>query len=67
LGGSLASLPARLAEASREAGSFAAWSKRRLPCLAGQLPRRQLRHDKFIDHLIEACHEHCDTKPPDAA
>lgn len=67
LGGSLASLPARLAEASREAGSFAAWSKRRRPRLVGQLPRRQLRHDKFIDHLIQACHEHCDTKPPDAA
>ena len=67
LGGSLASLPARLAEASREAGSYAAWSKRRRPCLVGQLPRRVLRHDKFIDHLIQACHEHCDTKPPDAA
>jgi len=26
-----------------------------------------LRHDKFIDHLIQACHEHCNTKPPDAA
>jgi hypothetical protein len=67
LGGSLASLPARLAEASREAGSYAAWSKRRRPCLVGQLPRRLLRHDKFIDHLIQACHEHCNTKPPDAA
>lgn len=67
LGGSLRSLPARLAEASREAGSFAAWNKCRRPCLVGQLSRRLLRHDKFIDHLIQACHEHCNTKPPDAA
>ncbi len=59
LGGSLRSLPARLAEASREAGSFAAWSERRRPCLVGQLPRRLLRHDNFIDHLIQVCHEHC--------
>ena len=67
LGGSLQSLPARLAEASREAGSYAAWSERCHPSLVGQLPRRLLRHDKFIDHLIQACHEHCNPKPPDAA
>jgi hypothetical protein len=60
LGGSPQSLPARLAEASREAGSFAAWSERRRPCLVGQLPRRVLRHETFIDDLIQACHEHCD-------
>jgi hypothetical protein len=63
LGGSLQSLPARLAEASREAGSFAAWSERRRPCLVGQLPRRLLRHDKFIDHLIQACHETATQSP----
>jgi hypothetical protein len=67
LGGNMQSLPARLAEASREAGSFAAWSERRRPCLMGQLSRRLLRHDKFIDHLIQACHEHCNAEPPDAA
>ncbi len=62
LGGSLQSLPARLAEASREAGSFAAWSERCRPCLVGQLPRRLLRHDKFIHQLIQVCHEHCNPK-----
>ncbi len=67
LGGSLQLLPARLAEASHEAGSFAAWSERHRPCLVGQLPRRLLRHDKFIDHLIQVCHEQCNQKPPPAA
>jgi hypothetical protein len=57
LGGSLQSLPTRLAEASREAGSFAAWSKRCRPCLVGQLPRRLFRDDEFIDRLIKTCHK----------
>ena len=43
LDGSLASLPAKLAEVSREAGSFDAWRRRRRPCLPGELPRRLLR------------------------
>lgn len=67
LGGSLQSLSARLAEASREAGSFTEWSERRRPCLVGQLPRRLLRHDQFIDDLIQVCHEQCNPNPPNAA
>jgi tetratricopeptide (TPR) repeat protein len=67
LGGNLQSLPGRLADASREAGSFAAWNASRRPCPVGQLPRRLLRNDNFIDHLIQACHEHCDAEPEDAA
>ena len=67
LGGSLESLPARLAEASRDAGSFAAWNRGHRPCLVGQLPRRLLRRDDFIDDLIKACHRHCRTAPPDVA
>jgi hypothetical protein len=55
LGGSLESLPAKLAEVSREAGSFDAWRRRRRPRLLGQLPRRLLRDDDFVDHLLDAC------------
>jgi hypothetical protein len=55
LGGSLESLPDKLAEAAREAGSFDAWRRRRRPRLLGELPRRLLREDNFVDHLIETC------------
>lgn len=67
LGGSLESLAARLAEASRDAGSFAAWSRGHRPCLVGQLPRRLLRRDGFIDHLVNACYRQCGTAPPNVA
>ena len=62
LGGSLESLPAKLAEASREAGSFDAWRRRRRPRLLGELPRRLLREDDFVDHLLDACLHYC--QPP---
>jgi hypothetical protein len=55
LGGSLETLPAKLAEASRAAGSFDAWRRRRRPRLLGELPRRLLRQDDFVDHLLDAC------------
>jgi hypothetical protein len=67
LGGSLQSLPARLAEASRDAGSYHAWTGRRHPRLVGHLARRLLRQDNFIDDLIEACHRHCQTTPQNDA
>ncbi len=67
LGGSLQSLAARLAKASQDAGSFAAWSGRRHPRPVGHLSRRLLRQDDFIDHLIEACHRHCKTTPQHVA
>ena len=60
LGGSLESLPAKLAEASRDAGSFDAWRRRRRPRLLGQLPRRLLREDDFVDHLLDACFQSCE-------
>lgn len=63
LGGSLDELPSRLAEASRQAGSFSAWQRRRRPGLLGQLPRRLIRDDAFIDHLILASESHCQTSP----
>jgi hypothetical protein len=66
LGGSLESLPSKLAEASRQAGSFDAWRRRRSR-LPGQLPRRLLREDAFINHLIEACHHHCQSSAKNAA
>ena len=59
LDGSLESLPAKLAEASREAGSFDAWRRRRRPRLPGELPRRLLRQDDFVDHLLDACVHSC--------
>jgi hypothetical protein len=58
-GGSLDSLPAKLAEASREAGSFDAWRRRRRPRLVGELPRRLLRQDDFIEHLLDTCLHYC--------
>jgi hypothetical protein len=58
-GGSLEALPAKLAAASREAGSFEAWRRRRHPRLIGQLPRRELRQEAFLDELIDTCdHEY---------
>lgn len=62
LGGSLESLPAKLAEASRDAGSFDAWRRRRRPRLLGELPRRLLRADDFVDHLLDASLPCC--QPP---
>ncbi len=67
LGGSLASLPAKLAEVSREAGSFEAWRRRRRPCLPGELPRRLLRADDFVDHLLDTCVRSCQATAPRAA
>ena len=67
LGGSLESLPAKLAEASRDAGSFDAWRRQRCPRLLGELPRRLLREEDFIDHLIEACVHNCQSSAPRAA
>ena len=52
LGGSLEPLPEKLAEASRDAGSLDAWRRRRRPRLLGELPRRVLRADAFLDDLV---------------
>ena len=67
LGGSLESLPAKLAEASREAGSFDAWRRQRRPRLLGELPRRLLREEDFIDHLLEVCVRYCQSPATRAA
>jgi len=61
LDGSLDTLPSRLAEAGRQAGSFSAWQRRRRPELLGQIPRRLIRDDAFIDQLIVASESHCQT------
>ena len=53
LGGSLESLPAKMAEASRDAGSLDAWRSRSRPHLLGELPRRLLRTDRFLDDLLD--------------
>jgi hypothetical protein len=67
LGGSLDALPAKLAEASREAGCFDAWRRRRRPRLLGELPRRLLRADDFVDHLLDACIHYCQNPGKPAA
>lgn len=59
LGGNLESLPSKLAQASRQAGSFDAWRRQHHPRLVGQLSRRILRNDDFIDDLIQASLHHC--------
>ena len=67
LGGSLESLPAKLAEASRDAGSFDQWRRRRRPRLLGELPRRILREDNFVEQLIEVCIRSCQASANRAA
>ena len=67
LGGSLESLPAKLADASREAGPFDVWRRRRRPRLLGELPRRLLREDNFVDHLLAACLHSCQPRDQRAA
>jgi hypothetical protein len=59
LDGNLDKLPSKLAEASRQAGSFSAWQRRRRASLIGQISRHLIRHDDFIDNLINACDDHC--------
>lgn len=61
LGGNLDELPSRFAEASRQAGSFSAWRRRSSAHLIGQVSRSLIRHDDFLDDLIDACDEHCQT------
>jgi hypothetical protein len=67
LDGSLETLSSKLAQASHQAGSFSAWQRRRGPRLLGQLPRRILRDDDFINHLIDACEHQCLTADNAAA
>jgi hypothetical protein len=67
LGGSLDALPMKFAQVSRDAGSFSNWQRRRRPQLTGQIPRRLLRQDDFIDHLIMACEEYCHNRDNVAA
>jgi hypothetical protein len=58
LGGHLEALASKLAAASREAGSSDACRRGRRPRLIGQLPRRLLRQDGFLEELIDTCHHH---------
>jgi len=59
LNGSLEALPSKLAEASHGAGPFYEWKRRRCAQLPGQLSRRLLHDEKFIQNLIEACESCC--------
>jgi len=64
LDGCLESLAAKLAQASRDAGSFDAWRRRRRPRLLGEPPRRLLREADFVDHLLDTCIHYCQSPPP---
>ena len=55
------------AEASREAGSFDAWRRQRRPRLLGELPRRLLREEDFIHHLLDTCIHYCHSPATRAA
>ena len=59
LDGSIDTLPAKIAQASHHAGSFSQWQRRRGAQITGQIPRRLLRQDGFIDALITACGKYC--------
>jgi hypothetical protein len=67
LDASLDNLPSKLADASRDAGAFSAWRQRRCPPLLGRPSRRLIRDDDFIDDVIEACQNHCQTTDKTAA
>jgi len=59
LGGALAALPSKLAEASHQAGPFFVWQRRGRPQLFGKPPRRLLKDAAFLHSLIDACQNHC--------
>jgi hypothetical protein len=68
LDGRLESLPGKLARASREAGSFDAWRRRRRrPRLIGELPRRLLRDDDFLEQFLDTCIHYCQATSRQAA
>ena len=67
LGGRFEALPSKLADASHEPGCFSAWQRRRRPQLLGELPRRLLHDEDFIDNLIAVCEHHCQASDNAAA
>jgi len=67
LDGSLDHLVEKFSEASASAGSFSSWQASRHRRQAGELPRRLLRQDSFIDTLVAVCHDHCQTTHQKAA
>ena len=67
LGGSLASLASKLAEASVGGESFTSWRERRGSRLLGQPRRRQLRADDFLTDLVRVSADQCQSKEADAA
>jgi hypothetical protein len=67
LGGSLETLPAKLAEASRETGPVYKWREVRDPQLLGRPPHSCLHDDRFIENLVAACETHCQHRDRAAA
>jgi len=67
LGGSLESLPSKLAGVCPKAGCFANWQRRRRPRLMGQPPHCLLHDDDFIGNLVLACESYCQTPESEAA
>lgn len=58
LDGSVDHLARKFSEVSRSV-SFSSWRAEQHRGLPGELPRRLLRQDGFIDHLVAACQEYC--------
>jgi len=67
LDGSLEKLPAKLGEASREAGPFYKWKELKNPQLRGRPPQSCLHDDQFIENLVAACDTHCQHRDRAAA
>jgi len=57
--GSLDRLPDKLAEAGQTAGLFSHWHRQLQPLHLGRLPRRLLRQENFIDHLVGTYDDQC--------
>ena len=67
LGGSLDTLPSKLADSSIGGTSFARWRETHSPRLLGQLPRAVLRSPVILDNLLQISATHSQPDDADAA
>ena len=57
--GDLDQLPEKLAEAGQAAPPYSHWVRSYKPIRIGQLPRRLLRKNDFLEDLFAVCENHC--------
>jgi len=67
LDGSVDHLAKKFSEVNCRSVSFSSWRAEQHRRLPGELPRRLLRQDGFIDHLVAACQEFCQNSEPEPA